>query len=193
MTGRMRVSGHPERRAQHVAKDLRIPAAIPGAQRAARGLRPGRDAMRRPGFTLWEMALVLLVMAIATALAIPAYTRLGAADDADARPVDELLRLLRASRRAAVTHGVTVTLVVDPATGRYRADSAGATGAGPLAEGTLALGADGALDTEQPRLRWVFRATGAALADTVRVRDPRSAGGSLLVRVDAWSGEADAR
>jgi len=153
----------------------------------------GRSVPARRGFTLWEMALVLLVLAIATALAIPAFARLGQPDDADARAADELLRLLRASRRAAVEHGATVTLVVDPATGRYRADSVGAAGSGPLAEGTLALGADGALDTELPRLRWIFRSTGAALADTVRVRDARADGGSLLVRVDPWSGEADAR
>jgi Tfp pilus assembly protein FimT len=134
------------------------------------------------------MGLVLLVLGVATLLAVPAFARLGAAAE-EADGVDELLRLLRASRRAAVAHGVTVTLVLDPASGRYRADSAGALGTGPLAAGTLALGPAGALDTGLPRLQWHFRATGAARADTVRVRD---GGASLLVTVDAWSGEARA-
>jgi prepilin-type N-terminal cleavage/methylation domain-containing protein len=142
----------------------------------------------RRAFTLWEMALVLLVMGVAAGLAVPAFARLGAADER-AEGVDELLQLLRASRRAAVAHGVTVTLVVDPASGRWRADSAGALGAGELASGTLALGGAGALATELPRLRYLFRATGAAQADTVRVRDDRASGGAALVLVDAWSGE----
>ena len=59
-------------------------------------------------------------------------------------------------------------------------------GTGPLAAGTLALGPAGALDTGLPRLRYEFRATGAAQADTVRVRD---GGAAVLVSVDAWSGE----
>ena len=139
----------------------------------------------RRGFTLWEMALVLLVMGVAAGLAIPAFARLGAADGPP-EGVEELTQLLRASRRAAVDHGVTVTLVVDPASGRYQADSAGALGTGPLAAGTLALGPAGALDTELPRLRYAFRATGAAQADTVRVR---AGGATVLVSVDAWSGE----
>jgi Tfp pilus assembly protein FimT len=143
---------------------------------------------RRRGFTLWELGLVLLLMSIATLVAIPAYTRLGA-PDLDAGGPDELLRLLRASRKAAIAHGVTVTLLVDPETGRYRADSSGATGTGPLAADTLALGRAHALDTELPRLRYVFRPTGAALGDTVRVR---GRDGTVLVAVDAWSGEARA-
>lgn len=144
----------------------------------------------RRGFTLWEMGLVLLLMGIATLIAIPAFTRLGAPNtDEPAEGPAELLRLLRASRQAAIAHGVTVTLLVDPETGRYRADSSGAAGTGLLAADTLALGRVGALDTELPRLRYVFRPTGAALGDTVRVR---GRDGAVLVAVDAWSGEARA-
>ncbi len=58
-----------------------------------------------------------------------------------------------------------------------------------LAEGTLDLGLTQTLETDQPRLRFVFRPTGAAFADTVVVR-----GGDvpLVVRVDPWSGVARA-
>ena len=143
----------------------------------------------RHGFTLWEMGLVLIIMGIASLIAIPAFTRLGAPDDDAAEGPAELLQLLRASRKAAITHGVTVTLLVDPASGRYRVDSSGAAGTGPLAADTLALGRAHAFDTDLPRLRYVFRPTGAAQGDTVRVR---GRDGTLLVAVDAWSGEARA-
>jgi len=144
----------------------------------------------RGGFTLWEMAIVLAVMAIAAVLVAPAITRLG--ESPPPRIADAVLALLRDARKAAIDRNATVTLRLDPVSGRYRADTTGVAGTGLLAEGTLALGATETLVTDRARLVYLFRPTGAAFADTVLVR---GAGKTVLVSVDPWSGVArtDAR
>lgn len=144
----------------------------------------------RGGFTLWEMAIVLAVMSVAAILVAPAITRLGEAPPP--RTGDVFLALLRDARKAAIERNAIVTLLLDPVSGHFRADSVGAGGAGLLAEGTLALGATETMETTLPRLRFVFRPTGAALGDSVLVR---GIGETFLITVDPWSGVArtDAR
>jgi prepilin-type N-terminal cleavage/methylation domain-containing protein len=144
----------------------------------------------RPGFTLWEMAIVLAIMAVGAALVAPGIARLGT--DQQRQPAAELLALLRDSRKAAIDGNLVVTLRLDPVSGHYRADSAGVSGSGVLGEGTLQLDATETLITTAPRLQYVFRSTGAAIGDTVLVR---SADRSLMISVDSWSGvaRADAR
>jgi prepilin-type N-terminal cleavage/methylation domain len=142
---------------------------------------------RRPGFTLWELTMVLLVMAIAATLAAPAFARFGTEQPTGA--ADKLIGLLRDARKASIDFNATVTLRMDPKTLRYQLDTSGITGSGRLAEGTLDLGLAATLVTDEPRLRYVFRPSGVAFADTVIVR-----GGNvpLVVRVDPWSGVARA-
>jgi prepilin-type N-terminal cleavage/methylation domain-containing protein len=144
----------------------------------------------RAGFTLWEMAIVLAIMAVGAALVAPGIARLGT--DQQRHPAAELLALLRDSRKAAIDRNVVVTLRLDPVSGHFRADTAGVYGSGVLAEGTLQLDATETLSTTAPRLQYVFRSTGAAFGDTVLVR---AADRSLMVSVDSWSGvaRADAR
>lgn len=141
----------------------------------------------RAGFTLWELTMVLLVMAIAATLAAPAFARFGA--DQPAGGADALLALLRDARKAAIDHNADVTLRLDPTTLDYAVDTAGVNGSGTYGTGQLDLGAAQTLASDQPRLQYVFRPTGAAFADTVVVR-----GGQvpLVVRVDPWSGIARA-
>jgi prepilin-type N-terminal cleavage/methylation domain-containing protein len=144
----------------------------------------------RRGFTLWEMAIVLAVMSVAAVLVAPAITRLG--ERPPARTADAVLGLLRDARRTAIERNVVLTVRLDPVSGHYRADTTGADGTGRLGEGTLALGATETLETALPRLRFIFRPTGAALADSLLVR---GFGEAVLVTVDPWSGVArtDAR
>ena len=142
---------------------------------------------RRAGFTLWELTMVLLVMAVAATLAAPAFSRLGT--ERLPNGADAMMSLLHDAHKAAVDYNATVTLRLDPKTLKYQADTSGVSGSGVLAAGTLELGVTQTLVTDLPRLQYVFRPTGAAFADTVVVR-----GGSvpLIVRVDPWSGVARA-
>jgi len=142
---------------------------------------------RRTGFTLWELTMVLLIMAIAATLAAPAFARFGAEQPPGG--ADAMIGLLRDSRKAAIQFNVTATLRLDPKTLSYEVDTAGAFGMAPLAQGTLDLGMASSIKTDQPRLQFVFEPTGAAFADTAVVN-----GGTIpmIVRVDPWSGVAHA-
>ena len=144
----------------------------------------------RVGFTLWEMAIVLAIMAVGAVLVAPAIARLGSEQVRENGA--ELLVLLRGARKAAIRYNTVVTLRLDPVSGHYRADSAGLAGSGLLAEGTLQLDGAERMETTLSRLQFRFRPTGAASADTVRVRGAKR---NVLVSVDAWSGVArvDAR
>lgn len=142
----------------------------------------------RRGFTLWEMAIVLAVMAVSAVLVAPAIARLGT--EQERKPAAELLALLHDARKAAIERNTVVTLRLDPVSGHYRADSAGVGGTGLVAEGTLQLDATEVLTASTPRLTWTFRPTGAAMGDSVLVRAAyRSV---VVVVVDLWSGEARA-
>jgi len=71
----------------------------------------------RNGYTLIEMAVVLVILAIAGAVAVPAFAALRpqrALDGAAARVVDAL----RMARERAVTGGRTTELVIDSANAR---------------------------------------------------------------------------
>lgn len=141
----------------------------------------------RAGFTLWELTMVLLVMAIAATLAAPAFSRLGT--EQPTRGGDQVLGLLRDARKAAFDYDATVTLRLDPKTLKYQVDTATVAGTGTLASGILDVGATETLVTDLPRLVYVFRSTGAAYADTVVIHGGET---PLVVRVDPWTGVARA-
>ena len=145
---------------------------------------------RRDGFTLFEMAIVLAIMALSAALVVPALVRLGKEQAPEAAA--GMLGLLHDARKTAIDKGVMVSLRIDPLTGRYRADTTGVAGTGKFAEGNVPLDASETIVTEQQRLQYIFRPTGAVFADTVLVR---GLGSTVLVSVDPWSGLArtDAR
>jgi Tfp pilus assembly protein FimT len=131
--------------------------------------------------------MVLLVMAIAATLAAPAFVRFGTEQPAGA--ADRMINLLHDTRAAAIAFNATTTLRLDPKTLKYEVDTSGVQGFGVLATGILDLGLTQRLQSDQPRLQYVFRPSGAAFADTVVVN-----GGEipLIVRVDPWSGVARA-
>jgi prepilin-type N-terminal cleavage/methylation domain-containing protein len=141
----------------------------------------------RRGFTLWELTMVLLVLAIAATLTAPAFARLGT--EQPSKGADRILALLHDSRKAALDYNATVTLRLDPKTLKYQVDTATVIGKGTLAAGILDLGTTETLVSDQPRLLYVFRPSGAAYADTVLVHGAES---PLVVRVDPWTGVARA-
>ena len=134
----------------------------------------------RRGFTLLEMSITLAVLLIASGLVVPAQTPAR-------RTAGALLELLTTARHIAIDSNVTVTVVLDPETGRYRADSTGLLGSGPVSEGEVAFDGLEELVTESARLTWRFRPDGGALGDTVVVRGQE---GSLVLSVDRWNGVA---
>jgi prepilin-type N-terminal cleavage/methylation domain-containing protein len=142
----------------------------------------------RAGFTLWEMATVLLIIAITASLAAPAFVRLG--QDKSLTSADRLMKLLHDTRSVAIKYAVETTLLIDPKSGHFRVDTTSIAGSGSVAEDTLHLGAIESLETDLPRLRYVFRPTGAAFADSVIVHGADS---TRLVIVDPWSGVAHAK
>lgn len=139
----------------------------------------------RRGFTLWEMTIVFAIMAVTALIVAPQWTQLGEAPSAvTGQP---LLDALRDARRLAITAHQVVALRIDPASGRYRVDTSGVSGTGVYFEGELALGTLESIESDQPRLQFIFRPTGATYGDTAIVR---SANGAVLIAVDPWSGVA---
>jgi prepilin-type N-terminal cleavage/methylation domain-containing protein len=139
----------------------------------------------RRGFTLWEMTMVMVIMAVAATLAAPALVSFGG--DKPPGAADKLLTLLHDARQKSITSNAVVTLRIDPLTFKFEVDTATTAGAGMFSTGKLDLDPSQSLSTDAPRLQYIFNPTGAAFADTVIVRGGTRA---LWVGVDAWSGVA---
>jgi prepilin-type N-terminal cleavage/methylation domain-containing protein len=156
-------------------------------ERSEGSLSLGTHLLVRRGFTLWELTMVLIVMAVAATLAVPAFSRLGT--EQPSKGADQVLGLLRDARKAAFDFNATVTLRLDPKTRKYQMDTSTVVGKGTLAIGILEVGATETLVSDLPRLVYVFRPSGAAYADTLIVHGAET---PLVVRVDPWTGVARA-
>jgi prepilin-type N-terminal cleavage/methylation domain-containing protein len=138
---------------------------------------------RRSGFTLWEIATVLLIIAVVASLTAPAFVQLG--EQRAQTSEDLLVKLLRDTRSLAIEHSVEATLLIDPTNGHYRVDTTSSFGSGRVAEDTLHLAAADKIETSLPRIRYVFRPTGAAFGDSVTLRGMDS---TRVLMIDTWSG-----
>jgi hypothetical protein len=125
----------------------------------------------------------MLILAIVATLTAPAYVRLG--EEREKTSVDLLVKLLRDTRALAIERTVEATLIIDPETGHYRVDTTSSFGSGRVTEDTLGFAATEGLESSLPRLRYVFRPTGAAFGDSVLVRGSDT---TRVVIVDTWSG-----
>lgn len=137
----------------------------------------------RRGFTLWEIATVLLIIAIIASLTAPAFVKLG--EERDKTSEDILVKLLRDTRTLAIEHAVEATLLIDPDNGHFRVDTTSSFGSGRVIEDTLHFAAADKLESDLPRIRYVFRPTGAAFGDSVTVRGSDS---TRILVIDPWSG-----
>jgi prepilin-type N-terminal cleavage/methylation domain-containing protein len=161
----------------------------------------------RSGFTLVEIIVVLLVIAVGVAIAVPALLE-PRQDDADmdvaVRRFDALFRLARDS---AVRGGAPVTVVVDSVTGRVWLLRAGA-GDEPVATvpqrvpqrpsrlagrdayedgAELDLPVSVRLELSSARARFVFSPAGAVFGDSLVLRGAASV---QRITVQPWTGHA---
>jgi prepilin-type N-terminal cleavage/methylation domain-containing protein len=153
-------------------------------KQVSRFARNGSAAYRRrSGFTLWEIATVMLIVAIVATLTAPAFVKLG--EERDKTSADILVKLLRDTRSLAIEHAVEATLIIDPESGHYRVDTTSSFGSGKVIEDTLRFAAAEGLESSLPRIRYVFRPTGAAFGDSVALRGSDS---TRMLVIDTWSG-----
>lgn len=133
---------------------------------------------KRSGFTLLELLVVLVLMAITAAAAVPAFT--SASRRAPERELaTTIASLLTTTRDAARESGRSATLVFSPHDGRYWITRGDSTTTDVLALGALRLAGD------NDRIECRFTAAGPATRCVISVQGATSA----AVRVDEWSGE----
>jgi prepilin-type N-terminal cleavage/methylation domain-containing protein len=139
----------------------------------------------RRGFTLIELSIVMAIMAIAAAVVIPQLIGADFGNHQAALPGDQLMVLMRDSRKMAIQFQQTVTVRLDPQSGLYQVDTSGGNGTGMWNTGTLPMSAFESMSTDLQRLSFVFRPNGAAYGDSVIVR---GGAGSAMITVDPWGG-----
>jgi type II secretion system protein H len=144
-------------------------------------------AMRR-GFTLVEMLIVIVILAIVSAVTVPALR--ANPDDELTTSANAVTNLMQRSRQTAVERGQTVTLVVDVENARYWATIV-STGEpdSVVAYGPIELASGATITADKSRARYVFAPSGAASGGPIQVRmDSRAA----VITLNQWTGDARA-
>ncbi|HEU4455789.1 MAG TPA: GspH/FimT family protein [Longimicrobium sp.] len=142
----------------------------------------------RSGFTLVEIVVVLMMLAIAAAVAVPAFRP--PAERSAGAAARALRELYADARNQAARRGVAVVVELTTATGEWRlaADPEDGTAPRTLAVGTLPLPAEGRLAGGREGVaRAAFSPLGRARADRVTITE-----GEVRheVSVDGWTGAA---
>jgi prepilin-type N-terminal cleavage/methylation domain-containing protein len=167
--------------------------------------------MRRAGFTLIEIVVVLLILAVATAITVPAFLE-PRQDDEVTDATRRIEALFRFARDSAARSGLPIVVAIDSATAEawvYPERQDGDDAALPMSPVTTRLRAPGALQRRdalhagageslelppgvaltlsKARAQFVFRAAGATFGDSLLLRHGMHV---VLVTVDPWSGHA---
>jgi len=141
------------------------------------------------GFTLVEVVVVLALLGIMAAVAVPAFRSLASEDDLT-RSANEVAAVLRSAHMTALQRGIGVTVLLDAERGRYWIESEADSAWSQSATGTFALAAGVVLSADAPRIRWTFDWFGAGNREEVAVRSGTDV---RLVGVDQWTGETYVR
>ena len=140
------------------------------------------------GFTLVEMLIVIVILAIVSAVTVPALR--STPDDEITSSAKALTTLMQRSRQTAVERGQTVSLVVDAENARYWATIISPGNPDSVVSyGTIDLASGATLSADESRTRYVFAPSGAATGSPIVVRlDSRAA----VITLDQWTGDARA-
>ncbi len=149
---------------------------------------PSSRAGSRSGFTLVEILVVLMMLAIAAAVTVPAFRP--PAERSAGAAARALREVYADARSQAARRGVAVVVEIRTATGEWRliADPEDGTAPRTLEVGTLPLPAEGRLSGGRDgTARAAFTPLGRARADRVTITE-----GEVRheVSVDGWTGAA---
>lgn len=142
----------------------------------------------REGFTLVEMLIVIVILAIVSAVTVPALR--SNPDDDLTTSAKALTTLMQRSRQTAVERGQTVSLVVDAENARYWATIVSTGNPDSLvSSGPIELASGATLSADESRSRYVFAPSGEASGGPIVVRlDSRAA----VITLNQWTGDAHA-
>lgn len=148
-----------------------------------------RTLVARRGFTLVEMLVVIVILAIVSAVTIPAFR--SNSDDQLANAVRVITTLMQRSRQTAIERGENVTLVVDAEHARYWAVVHGTSRADSVVSyGAIEMSSGATLSSDALRSRFLFEPSGSASGPSLVVKvDSRAA----VIALDRWTGDAHAQ
>ena len=140
--------------------------------------------MKRSGFTLVELLVVLAILALISTVAIPAFTQLAEPNDLE-RAATEVKRLLERARLTALERATRATIVIDPEALRYRLTINRGTSPDSTIEAPLSGPSGVVISGPTRRPRVTFDGQGRSFGDSIVLVGE---GRAMIVGTDPWTG-----
>jgi prepilin-type N-terminal cleavage/methylation domain-containing protein len=153
------------------------------ASAAERYLIGVTHSLRRAGFTLLELVVVIAILGVAFAVSIPSFTNRSGSGRADA--ADAITRLLERARNTAAEQARETRVTIAPAEARAWIRSGDVASASDTSF-TLSLPAGTTLSATSPRVQFTFDASGRARGDQLIID---ANGARSAITVDPSSGD----